>query len=198
MRGTPLGILPYLMMVRITPACAGNTICRSLAVCRWRDHPRMCGEHSDKTLIISSPMGSPPHVRGTLKFSISLPAKTRITPACAGNTSWGDGSTCGFSDHPRMCGEHAIKAVAGEIRAGSPPHVRGTLLLLPHLDKCHRITPACAGNTSGCSTTFVAPTDHPRMCGEHIYLVKSKGTYNGSPPHVRGTHCHLGSGYQDT
>ena len=49
-----------------------------------RDHPRMCGEKSSKSLIRNAGEGSPPHVRGKGSTSLTALLKKRITPACAG------------------------------------------------------------------------------------------------------------------
>ena len=48
----------------ITPACAGTTV-RFLRFypSAW-DHPRMCGDHWEKNLNLTTRQGSPPHVRG--------------------------------------------------------------------------------------------------------------------------------------
>ena len=48
----------------IIPACAGSTVDGGKP-CQWRrDHPRMCGEHVDRILLLSCARGSSPHVRG--------------------------------------------------------------------------------------------------------------------------------------
>ena len=52
-------------LVRITPACAGNSPARR----RWRygsgDHPRVCGEQWLAGHLMVKCLGSPPRVRGT-------------------------------------------------------------------------------------------------------------------------------------
>ncbi len=49
---------------RITPACAGKSICSALYHSFDWDHPRMCGEKALIHGITFPPLGSPPHVRG--------------------------------------------------------------------------------------------------------------------------------------
>ena len=50
--------------VGITPACAGK---RRPNNGKWRykrDHPRMCGEKTERPSVGKKILGSPPHVRG--------------------------------------------------------------------------------------------------------------------------------------
>ncbi len=112
---------------------------------------------------------------------------SRITPACAGNTSYPDATVCSTSDHPRLCGEHLVRYLEVAENDGSPPPVRGTLRGPPRSPQRHRITPACAGNTI---LTFIGIHcfwDHPRLCGEHWYPIPVYSPISGSPPPVRGT-----------
>ena len=69
-RGPRFEFFPELGYVGIT-ACAGTTW-------DWRtfgdgngDHPRMCGDHYLIIILIFLPVGSPPHVRGPLRATIS-------------------------------------------------------------------------------------------------------------------------------
>ncbi len=50
------------------------------------DHPRTCGEHGCFNLTESGPLGSPPHMRGTLITTEGISGLAGITPAHAGNT----------------------------------------------------------------------------------------------------------------
>ena len=51
--------------LRITPACAGNTVSSMVPFIASRDHPRMRGEHEWCELATFGQRGSPPHARGT-------------------------------------------------------------------------------------------------------------------------------------
>ena len=51
-------------MRRITPACAGKTAPRPSSCSRLEDHPRVCGENTEKIGQKGGPKGSPPRVRG--------------------------------------------------------------------------------------------------------------------------------------
>ena len=165
-RGTEIRHFLKLKKLRITPACAGN----SLAVtARWkaaRDHPRVCGEQWVEGSACHKAVGSPPRVRGTVSRPFVCPLNFGITPACAGNSRFQDQFGSGYKDHPRVCGEQGLflRRDTGEI--GSPPRVRGTAGATTRAKSPKRITPACAGN-SACRELFeAAQEDHPRVCGE--------------------------------
>ena len=71
---------------RITPADAGKTL-RSLASVRSsQDHPRGCGENTERNFDIWQPLGSPPRMRGKPDEVTAYQAEARITPADAGKT----------------------------------------------------------------------------------------------------------------
>ena len=115
----------WLWNFRITPACAGNTDHLLLGCNVNRDHPRMCGEYRfvfARCFLIS---GSPPHVRGILRWLRSHQSADRITPACAGNTLVYLSDLSRIRDHPRMCGEYILIIRGEKLMEGSPPHVRG-------------------------------------------------------------------------
>ena len=67
MRGTLCDGQPLEMVPRITPAHAGNTLIYTFIISRFQDHPRTCGEHACGLLDRNGFIGSPPHMRGTLR-----------------------------------------------------------------------------------------------------------------------------------
>ena len=146
MRGTAELATHQSARHRITPAHAGNSVARMLSRRYNQDHPRTCGE---QFLVISvgriSP-GSPPHMRGTAHGQRAAHGSRRITPAHAGNREPISLIWSGSEDHPRTCGEQCVLSSWMKIRGGSPPHMRGTALLLPRKLLRGRITPAHAGN----------------------------------------------------
>ena len=113
---------------------------------------------------------------------------TRITPACAGNTSCSPAIHHEKQDHPRMRGEHPSECLYTCILQGSPPHARGTRKVVINDSTVKGITPACAGNTNHGPILLNQPGDHPRMRGEHPDFTNALDRYIGSPPHARGTH----------
>jgi len=58
------------------------------------------------------------------------------------------------TDHPRVCGEQHIRRLRQRIAMGSPPRVRGAAAKLLQSFLGHRITPACAGSSTWCSTSI--------------------------------------------
>ena len=147
-RGTPHRLPAAGWLLRITPACAGNTRAARQPELVPRDHPRMRGEHPPSRSSCPWSGGSPPHARGTRRRPGRRPCRRRITPACAGNTEFAKSAPCLRPDHPRMRGEHICSTGDWRGRAGSPPHARGTPGCRPRRGPPRRITPACAGNTS--------------------------------------------------
>jgi len=53
-----------------------------------------------------------------------------------------------------------------------------------------RITPAPAGNSSIHIPVMPDTEDHPRPCGEQIFLASRISLISGSPPPLRGTEPH--------
>ena len=81
---TPLSQSPALP--RFIPACAGNTSGTTGAASAVSVHPRVCGEHSERTSSRTVSDGSSPRVRGTLCARMVAGIVPRFIPACAGNT----------------------------------------------------------------------------------------------------------------
>ena len=114
-----------------------------------------------------STAGSSPRVRGTLHRITVRRAKPGIIPACAGNT---------YKDRMRV-----------EYREGSSPRVRGTRFVDDLPVGQAGIIPACAGNTSARKPSYPPKRDHPRVCGEHMWVLVTLALKRGSSPRVRGT-----------
>ena len=132
----------------IIPACAGSTLFCHRFFGRFRDHPRMCGEHLPESAICGHSRGSSPHVRGAQNLLPIMQDLDGIIPACAGSTCARLSARLEHGDHPRMCGEHSfnIHQFAGE--QGSSPHVRGARSGGSSVSLLMGIIPACAGSTS--------------------------------------------------
>ena len=64
-RGTAFLVMVKKCVLRITPACAGNSGTLALLENFLQDHPRVCGEQALTTIVAESLQGSPPRVRGT-------------------------------------------------------------------------------------------------------------------------------------
>ena len=106
-RGTVSWLHLIAFDIRITPACAGNSTAYHKAQRASQDHPRMCGEQKSRTSGGVGMAPSPPHVRGTKSITHGSSTDPRITPACAGNSSFMRAKSSAIKDHPRVCGEQA-------------------------------------------------------------------------------------------
>ena len=139
---------PYITS-GITPAYAGKRneisfrwngrkdhprICgKSSQLRRWpgvmRDHPRICGEKSALTNCLLFPLGSPPHMRGKAFLPTPAMVLSRITPAYAGKSVLLVFQSAVNRDHPRICGEKLPRTLRPSPRKGSPPHMRGKVII---------------------------------------------------------------------
>ena len=187
MRGTPNHPRACDLARRIIPAHAGNSPARPRARAPSADHPRACGELRFVSPSSSAASGSSPRMRGTPHpVEDGLPDR-RIIPAHAGNSVSSNVSVRSGSDHPRACGELAIRRLALMSPHGSSPRMRGTPAGRLYVRAFRRIIPAHAGNSN--QPPFCAPrlSDHPRACGElRLTEIVLKG-YDGSSPRMRGT-----------
>ena len=71
-----------------------------------------------------------------------------ITPAYAGKSDQEILGTRNAEDHPRLCGEKATMRRFSCTLSGSPPPMRGKVLLYVVLQIWDRITPAYAGKST--------------------------------------------------
>ena len=72
-------------------------------------------------------------------------------------------------------------------RAGSSPRMRGTLTCRQSKSVAEGIIPAHAGNTFLEAEHVIDGRDHPRACGEHLFMSASCMVCWGSSPRMRGT-----------
>ena len=170
----------------ITPADAGKTLRTSQRRLRTRDHPRGCGENDLSPNISGGRFGSPPRMRGKLRYNLAKVIQIRITPADAGKTIAIDMLTLADEDHPRGCGENRMSRECRLSALGSPPRMRGKLGLCMHERFEKRITPADAGKTPPTPKPARLRKDHPRGCGENDCFAISSTDVSGSPPRMRG------------
>ena len=171
---------------RITPADAGKTGYDNTFAVATPDHPRGCGENIDSKRLNRDKLGSPPRMRGKRSVSHHLRCEARITPADAGKTRR-KLSMHGIGwDHPRGCGENDLPATAAYRMRGSPPRMRGKPLNARKAVAVRRITPADAGKTKLEKSDKKVYKDHPRGCGENLFMLVIFALPLGSPPRMRG------------
>ena len=87
MRGKAVPVAAVAVAAGIIPAYAGKRCSARTPTFRTWDHPRVCGEKSSKSSLLSCSMGSPPRVRGKVSAGKILLHDGGITPACAGKSS---------------------------------------------------------------------------------------------------------------
>ena len=74
-------------------------------------------------------VGSPPRVRGKRQRRREEVMQGGITPACAGKTTTRQLGITSSRDHPRVCGENITDCEYLWKDVGSPPRVRGKLMV---------------------------------------------------------------------
>ena len=132
---------------RITPADAGKTSGCLVYRGSHKDHPRGCGENRARELYQEQYAGSPPRMRGKPVNLRLIAAAVGITPADAGKTFTFEPVCYAAEDHPRGCGENRLFETLRQQGYGSPPRMRGKLIMQPTGAKDNGITPADAGKT---------------------------------------------------
>ena len=110
---------------RITPAYAGKRLETVKTTITGWDHPRVCGEKYIGHFPYRGESGSPPRMRGKVRFHRAYTVHHR--------------------DHPRVCGEKNNTKQRYKIKQGSPPRMRGKASRRPRRSAAHWITPAYAG-----------------------------------------------------
>ena len=89
-------------------------------------------------------------------------------------------------DHPRVCGEKSMALGFCPSLRGSPPRVRGKVVVTLYTTGEKGITPACAGKSVAVGHWAPLARDHPRVCGEKPCVARALSAAVGSPPRVRG------------
>ena len=117
-----------LKQFRIIPAYAGSTLGQYVVRAEPSDHPRIRGEHVRVGTPAGAGRGSSPHTRGAPIQITAVERTGGIIPAYAGSTFPFWAIFASIWDHPRIRGEHHIKASMFLVKAGSSPHTRGARL----------------------------------------------------------------------
>ena len=147
-RGAHLRLRLATRQLRIIPAYAGSTSRGRRLRHRWRDHPRIRGEHAARGAWPVGADGSSPHTRGALPRDQAGLFEARIIPAYAGSTTSSVSRELRTADHPRIRGEHGSWTPSTGPSPGSSPHTRGARSAPSTSTGCLRIIPAYAGSTA--------------------------------------------------
>ena len=100
---------------------------------------------------------------------------SRFIPAHAGNSRIPPHTGRPMPVHPRACGELVMMFPALEIKSGSSPRMRGTLLNREVGGVRRRFIPAHAGNSFLPDILTMRNPVHPRACGELELEAYAKG-----------------------
>ena len=186
MRGKVAELNAVPVCLGITPAHAGKRMTENISEhVRW-DHPRTCGEKYIDLPPSGNRWGSPPHMRGKAGCSRWRMRLSGITPAHAGKSFQCFRKLRAVWDHPRTCGEKLHPLQFSHTVSGSPPHMRGKVVMPPRFQRSRGITPAHAGKSLPPCAGTASNWDHPRTCGEKSTAGCDKYGQVGSPPHMRG------------
>ena len=186
MRGKAYHPHLHLLLCGITPAYAGKSELLIVHCQQLWDHPRVCGEKSAVSGCCAATSGSPPRMRGKVLRPAAFSPEEGITPAYAGKSDARSNRRRVRRDHPRVCGEKSSTSPMKCLKLGSPPRMRGKVLLYCYSLSQVGITPAYAGKSPRATASRATPWDHPRVCGEKLGLAQIPGSVLGSPPRMRG------------
>ena len=145
MRGKEVRVAIIRGLNGITPAYAGKRSKNHTDKGAISDHPRVCGEKAASRAMPSSGQGSPPRMRGKGRGAHSFLPFSGITPAYAGKRARDPVKAQETRDHPRVCGEKLYLAPLVRVVLGSPPRMRGKVMVVDVCDIRIGITPAYAG-----------------------------------------------------
>ena len=147
MRGKPTGHECSYQEARNIPAYAGKTRCSWWLGVGGAEHPRVCGENSYFTPNFIKSSGTSPRMRGKLRYWSASRVLLRNIPAYAGKTLASRMQTWESSEHPRVCGENAVKSLTAPGLMGTSPRMRGKPRLHLREPTPIRNIPAYAGKT---------------------------------------------------
>ena len=129
-------------------------------------------------------------MRGKVKPFLCPLCHKGITPAYAGKSLFTFRKVMRLRDHPRLCGEKYSVYFLPLYGIGSPPPMRGKVIVDPVAETTSRITPAYAGKSVASAYTLRSSWDHPRLCGEKTIKICLTLWKTGSPPPMRGKAIH--------
>ena len=185
-RGKRLTPVINILTVRIIPACAGETSDAAGRVLNAADHPRLRGGNLEEFGGSVETFGSSPLARGKLSRSMPLRSRSRIIPACAGETQPRHPTQRAGADHPRLRGGNPSATVMTARARGSSPLARGKHGRGHRRRRGLRIIPACAGETAASGGRRPWVRDHPRLRGGNPDAGVEGPLWLGSSPLARG------------
>ena len=134
-----------------------------------RDHPRIRGEHWSHYLHIGGMFGIIPAYAGsTIRRSLSLMDHLGSSPHTRGAPKTLPTGAQATEDHPRIRGEHPVRAgVSAPLRRIIPAYAGSTSRSAIISDRDWGSSPHTRGALPSEYVAESAPEDHPRIRGEH-------------------------------
>ena len=176
----------FVIRHRLIPAYAGSTVEFPLFRCLPGAHPRLRGEHGLAPVYTGNTLGSSPLTRGAPARKVPPARAHGLIPAYAGSTTTARIYAAGLGAHPRLRGEHTVRLILRILPWGSSPLTRGAPVFAPAGACPSRLIPAYAGSTSRRWSRRAGTAAHPRLRGEHRYLITRSESDTGSSPLTRG------------
>ena len=146
-RGTLVVYPTPLINRRFIPVYTGNTGKLLIKLSRDAVHPRIHGEHYQKSNWQMPEGGSSPYTRGTPNNIGLRLAQGRFIPVYTGNTLILFQISYRLTVHPRIHGEHECIQYWRNESGGSSPYTRGTLQNTKRQYGICRFIPVYTGNT---------------------------------------------------
>ena len=172
--------------VRNIPAYAGKTTPKNPMAVAPMEHPRVCGENPLGALAGAGMAGTSPRMRGKHAHHTAKARLSRNIPAYAGKTWWAMGGCTRPPEHPRVCGENIVELGIALGPSGTSPRMRGKLWKTFSTTRSSRNIPAYAGKTMAHDRRRRTIQEHPRVCGENVYLPPWEPPPPGTSPRMRG------------
>ena len=185
-RGKPALTVSTRVIIRIIPACAGETSSLNCATRSGRDHPRLRGGNLPPLPVEVGVYGSSLLARGKQEPRGHPLLHAGIIPACAGETGSSARRHRRTSDHPRLRGGNGVSVPRHTASSGSSPLARGKLHVVTVQRQRLGIIPACAGETRPRSWARPRRPDHPRLRGGNDGRRWETPLGAGSSPLARG------------
>ena len=126
-RGNPVGRLHEYYSQRSIPACAGEPVAHTCALCSSTVYPRVCGGTACTPPYSFPESGLSPRVRGNRPPGSSRLRRLGSIPACAGEPHSYNVLLHDVPVYPRVCGGTIIMSIMLCSFSGLSPRVRGNL-----------------------------------------------------------------------
>ena len=147
----------------------------------------MCGEACPWGVVVPTPTGPSPRVRGSRHDVRAGPVDRGSIPACAGKPEPALRRAALDRVHPRVCGEASTMACRALSAAGPSPRVRGSQEWGLGVQRRVGSIPACAGKPGRATSPPFPSGVHPRVCGEAGFRTGPGSPSWGPSPRVRGS-----------